>query len=95
MAEPLADADEGHQGRHQGGAALAHQLDRRGAGEGAVLDRIDAGADRGGDALVGMGVGGDLEAERMGGLDDRAHLGVGERLAEAAVALARGRRRSP
>ena len=49
-----------------------------GLGEGAVLDRIDAGADRRGDAFVGMGVGGDLEAERMGGLDDRAHLGVGE-----------------
>ena len=58
-----------------------------GVGEGAVLDRIDPGARRGLDAARAMGVGGDLEAERMGGVDDRLHLGVGEMLAEAARLL--------
>src|SRR4051794_34794789 len=75
-------------GWERAGAALPHQLDGGGACESAVLDRINAGADRGGDSGVGMGVGGDLEAEAMGGVADRLHLGVGEGLAEALVALA-------
>ena len=68
-------------------AGAAHRLDRGGVGEGAVLDRIDPGARRRLDAARAMGVGGDLEAERMGGGDDRAHLLVGEMRLEAARLL--------
>ena len=71
----------------------AHRLDRGGVGEGAVLDRIDAGARRRLDAARAMGVGGDPEAERMGGGDDRAHLLVGEMRLEAARPAATARRR--
>ena len=67
--------------------------DRGGVGEGAVLDRIDPGPRRRLDAARAMGVGGDLEAERMGGGDDRAHLLVGEMRLEARAPAGRGRRR--
>ena len=67
--------------------------DRGGVGEGAVLDRIDPGARRRLDAARAMGMGGDPEAERMGGGDDRAHLLVGEMRLEAARPAARARRR--
>ena len=48
---------------------------------------FDPRAGGAGDAGIAVGVGGDLEAERMGGVDDRFHLGVGEMLAEAAGLL--------
>ena len=87
LGEAFAHAGEGHQGRHQDAVRPLHRLDRRRVGEGAVLDRIDAGAGRRLDAARAMGVGGDLEAERMGGGDDRPHLLVGEMRLEAAPLL--------
>ena len=61
--------------------------DRGGVGEGAVLDRIDAGARRRLDAARAMGMGGDPEAERVRGGDDGAHLLVGEMGLEAGALL--------
>ena len=51
---------------------LDHQLDRVVAGEGAVLDAVDAGADAGPDAGVAVGVGGDAKPGAMGLVDDGA-----------------------
>ena len=69
-------------------AVLVITSDRGLAGEGAVLDRIDAGTDGRRDAGIGMGVGCDLQPQRMGGVADRLHLGVGESLPKRLVTLA-------
>ena len=47
-----------------------------------MLDRIDAGAGRRQNSARAVSVGRDLQMKRMGGVDDRLHLGVGEMLFE-------------
>ena len=47
------------------GAVLDGELDGRVAGEAGMLDGVDAGEDRVADALVAMGVGGDLAGRSM------------------------------
>ena len=56
---------------------LDHQLDRLVAGEEAVLDAVDAGADAGADARRRRGVRGDLDAGAVRLVDDRVELLVG------------------
>ena len=63
-----------HQGRDVIGAGAAVEHEALIVGEGAVLDRIDAGLERRIDAVDAMGVGGDAAAEGVSGLDDGAHL---------------------
>ena len=74
----------GEQGRHVIGAGLPVELEGVVVGEGAVLDRVDAGAERGVDAVDAVGVRGDLAAERSRGQDDGADLVVHHLLVEAA-----------
>ena len=42
-----------------------------------MLDRVDAGEDRVADALIAVGVGGDLEAEHVRLVGDGLHFGPG------------------
>ena len=51
-----------------------------------MLDRVDAGQDRVVDALVAMGVRGDLHAQHMRFIGDRLHLGQAQLLRADAVA---------
>ena len=64
----------------QPGAALAGEADALGVDQAGMLDRVDAGADRGADAGGAMGVGGDPQAPLMRLLGDRAQLLLGELL---------------
>ena len=68
------------------GAVLLGELDRGVAGQAGVLDGVDAGEDRVVDALVAVGVGGDLEAEHVRLVGDRLHLLEAELLRADAVA---------
>ena len=65
---------------HQPGAALAREADAFGVDQAGMLDRVDAGADRGADAGGAMGVGGDAKAPLMGLLGDRAKFLLGQLL---------------
>jgi hypothetical protein len=76
-----------HQGRHERGLVRAHRGDGVAIGKGAVLDRIDAGAGRGGDAAAPWAWAATFRPERMGGGDDGAHLLVGEMRLEPARLL--------
>ena len=56
------------------------------AGEAGVLDGVDAGEDGVADAVVAVGMGGDLQAEHVGLVGDRLHLVIGQLLSAGAVA---------
>src|SRR5262245_59768935 len=64
-------------GGDEEGAALYQQLERLVAHERPVLDAVDAGFDRGADAVVAVGMGGDLETGAVCLVDDDAELLVG------------------
>ena len=65
---------------HQPGAVLAGEPDALVVDQAGMLDRVDAGADRGADAGGAMGVGGDAQAPLVRLLGDRAHLLLGQLL---------------
>ena len=77
------DGDAGEDGRHEIGAGAAEEAQRFRVEVGAVLDGIDAGAQRGVDAAGAVRVRGDLAAHGVGGLDDGAHFLVAELLLDA------------
>jgi hypothetical protein len=76
----------GQNRRHQVRAVLLVHRERLIVAVRAVLDGVDAGANRGLDAPLAVRVRRDFHAEQMRGLDNRAHLLVGELLRIARVA---------
>ena len=82
----LIDALAHQHGRHQIGAILLEDLVAAGVGIGAMLDRIDTQRNRMVDRLLAMGMGSDLHAQAMGGIDHRLDLLVGHQLMLGIVA---------
>ena len=69
------------------------QPDALGIDQAGMLDRVDAGADRGLDPVGAMGMGGDAEAPLMRLVGDRAQFGFASAAAVPARCCARRRRR--
>ena len=68
----------GHQGGHEVRTPRLHHVECFVVQEGAVLDGIDAGADRPFGARCPVGMGGRLAAQRVGFVHQRVEFGLGE-----------------